>query len=419
MAMVHGVRHRERSVRHGYTRRAKMKLSLAAAGAAGIGRLLPGQAAAQAPTPAAGGTKIIGDVLDFVLKSDRWRGRFGFVTFRLHAGLFNGERAFFIRTDASDANFARDIGAVFVPKLEKALAAAEPATADIFLFDTTAAAGQLPVLSSVPNQPDFSPAFRVHNVTWRGPAQMLIAADAVRRAADDGQLTIEARNVVVNYPVVKWPGGELPADEAKIEYLGGGQLIEPVNTSAMTVTFKLHECYPSSWYIVADTSAVPMAPMMKVGASAASQNLTEAGATGNVYVLGNGFKGSGPMDGQPSVFDSVATTPAWSPFWDHFTLVWRNGIQPGLLRTEQDILPATEGGRVQLFNGVPESHPMGFVVNCPVPVIAPNDYVPMAGDGRSLQDEPPAVRALFRLVWGERDVEQWAFEHAAELARHR
>ncbi|MBI3974465.1 MAG: hypothetical protein HY332_24565 [Chloroflexi bacterium] len=404
-----------------FTRRAGFRTTAAALAAAGGAHLLPRLAGAQA-TPASP-TQIIGDVLDFALSSDRWRGRFGFVTFRLHAGLFNGDRAFFIRTDASDPDFAREIGAVFVPKLANAVKVSG-STSDIFLFDNTAATGQLPVLSSVPNREDFSPAFRANRVTWSSQPQTLTSADAVRRAAQNGQLRIDSTTIVVNYPVVKWPGGELPADTTKAEYLGGGQLLDPVDTAGMRVTFKLHECFPSSRYIVTDTSAAPMAPMMQVGAAAAAQKLAQAEATAKIYVFGNGVKGSGPMGGQPSVFDSVATQPAWSPFWDHLTVVWRTTGEVPVLKTEAEITPRIDGGQLQLFNGVPDSHPNGFVVNCPVPVLAPNTYtpgsvagVPLANDGRALPDEGPHVYAMFKAVWGDRAAEQWVKEHNESLTR--
>lgn len=50
--------------------------------------------------------------------------------------------------------------------------------------------------------------------------------------------------VVVNYPFVKWAGGELPRDTKLEAYLGGGHLIERPNTAMSEVTFKLHQCFP-------------------------------------------------------------------------------------------------------------------------------------------------------------------------------
>jgi hypothetical protein len=38
------------------------------------------------------------------------------------------------------------------------------------------------------------------------------------------------------------------------------------------------------------------------------------------------------------------------------------------------IRAAIEAGDLELFNGTPDTHPGGFVVNCPVPILAPNTF---------------------------------------------
>ena len=40
------------------------------------------------------------------------------------------------------------------------------------------------------------------------------------------------------------------------------------------------------------------------------------------------------------------------------------------------MLAAVGAGELDLFNGTPDTHPNGFVVNCPSPVLAPNPYDP-------------------------------------------
>jgi hypothetical protein len=62
----------------------------------------------------------------------------------------------------------------------------------------------------------------------------------------------------------------------------------------MTVTFKLHECFPGVRYIVTDTSMAPMAKGMHIVHSPRLQATSKAGATGRTNVFGNGVKGSGP-----------------------------------------------------------------------------------------------------------------------------
>lgn len=90
----------------------------------------------------------------------------------------------------------------------------------------------------------------------------------------------------------------------------------------MTVTFKLHQCYPGTWYIVTDTSAVPMAPMMNIQGSPGTAGLAEAGAASTVTVFGNGLTGPGAMGFQPAILREASGEPSWSPLWDHFTAVW-------------------------------------------------------------------------------------------------
>jgi hypothetical protein len=90
------------------------------------------------PEPAAGAGEIeekvlVADVLDYALTSDQWPGTFGFVTFRLHQGLHDGEPIYFIRTDASDPTFAQENGLVHVPLLN--VAAGDPEMANsLYVF---------------------------------------------------------------------------------------------------------------------------------------------------------------------------------------------------------------------------------------------------------------------------------------------
>src|SRR5687768_10229201 len=78
-----------------------------ALGSAHLRRALPTAAQNGAPSP--GEPQIIvGDVLDFTVgPEDRWAGHFGSVTLALHPSFYDGGDAWFIRTDASDVDFAQ------------------------------------------------------------------------------------------------------------------------------------------------------------------------------------------------------------------------------------------------------------------------------------------------------------------------
>lgn len=355
------------------------RLILGAAGGLGTALAVRGLPAAfaQDATPMADDEAhaIVGDVVEFTLTPEgRWDGPFSSVTLQLHPGWFDGGDAWFIRTDASDQAFAEAEGLVYVPLLRNALNA-EGSYATFYRF-ADGAEGQRPVLSTVPTDEDFTSAFQVVDVTFSGDPELLDSASAIEDAVAAGMVTLEPTGVIVNYPLVVWPEGGLAADPDLEMPLGAGPLIEAPDLENGTVTFKLHQCYPGSRYIATDTSAVPMAPMMGVVGSAPTQLLREANATAPIYVFGNGLPGPGPMGFQPSVFNSKAGDVIWSPFWDHYVAMWKNSEQATVLTSEAELMAAVEAGALELFTGTPDTHPEGFVVNCPSPVLAANPYDP-------------------------------------------
>lgn len=315
------------------------------------------------------GTVLVGDVMAHALRSDRWSGDFGFVTFKLHEARVGGQPAYYIRTDASDAEFARAERLVLVPKLSGALQR-NAGFGNLYVFQG-AAANQPAVLSTAPHMPDYTPIFRLNRVTFRGTPKPLESAEAVMSAVAANEVTVEATSVMVNYPVVKWPGGELPSDAKREAYLGDGQLIDPPDVARGQVTFKLQSCYPNSRYIVTDVTMPPMAEGMHIAPSPGAAALTEAGATAEILVFGNGVKGSGPMGFQKSVTDTVAGDPAWSPMWDHFTFVWPEEASAAVLKTNAEVTERERTSNLRRFPGTPDTNGQLFVVNCPVPVVAP------------------------------------------------
>ncbi len=336
---------------------------------------------------------LVGDVLGFALKSDDWSGDFGFVTFRLQLGFYNGKFAYFIRTDCSDRGFAKENGLVFVPRLRHALTVrgekGEKAVGDIYLFAegivTSSGYQPLPVLSSVPGQSDYSPLFRVHYITSAQIPELLVSKRAIEASVRVGEAKVETTDIVVNYPVVRWPmmtsppGSsrlqfegytELPHDTELEEYLGGGQLIGPVDLLKQTVTFKLQKCFPNFRYIVTDTSMAMGAQMMHIAYSPGTALIHQQAsrAMARVFVFGNGISGGGPMGFQSSLMDPPVGRVAWSPLWDHFTVLWQEPSRAVLIEELGELNGRLAAGELQLFNGTPMTHPQGFVVNCAVPV---------------------------------------------------
>ena len=245
-----------------------------------------------------------------------------------------------------------------------------------FYTFTRGAPGQLPVVSTVPGRSDYTPAFRFLRVSFTCAPRVLDSVQAIKDAEAGGRVRIQATTIVVNYPFVKWPGGELPRDTKRDAYLGEGQLLAPPDVAKREVTFKLQQCFPGEWYIVTDTSASPMAPMMRIAASPKTASLTKAGATAKILVFGSGIKGAGPMGFQPSVVDSLPGHPLWSPFWDHYTFTWAEGKTPGVVRNQDELLALEKAGSLKRWPGTPDTQGQLFVVNCPVPVTGPMSWRP-------------------------------------------
>lgn len=317
---------------------------------------------------------IVGDVTDFALTSDDWPGAFGFVTLRVRKGAFGGNDVYFVRTDTSDKDFASKEKLVYVPKLA-------PLTGDglsgaAYVVED-GAADQPVVFSTEPGRDDYTPAWTLHRVTWSGSPRVLRSETDVRKAEAAGDLSIERTDIIFNAGIVKWSNGEMAVDKERTAYLGKGMLLEPVDTTAMTATFKLGQCYPGSRYFVLDHSIAAMAVGTSTSFSPRLQGgPSEAGVTGRTNVFMNGLKGPGPMGFQPSAFDFSAGEPAWSPYWDHWTYAWKDGVKPRLLTSQTAIHKARDAGDLDEFPGVPDTKGEIFTVNCPVPVLAPNTFEP-------------------------------------------
>ncbi|MEM7538703.1 MAG: twin-arginine translocation signal domain-containing protein [Chloroflexota bacterium] len=314
------------------------------------------------------GKVMAGDVIDYTLSSDEWPGMFGSVTFFMHHALYNGEDVYLIRTDASNADFANEVGLTYVPLLS--VAAAMPAE-DVNTY-CMFSDGRPPVVSKIPGDDKWSPLCRVIKVDPGASDADLSSAEAIAMAAEVGEATVEMTDTFVNYPFIKWPGGELSVDPELAVSLGAGQLFAPPDTTNMTVTMKLHQCYPGSRYILTDAGMI--GEMMNVPNAPVTNQLKPLGGTDEIWVFSNGIEGSGVMGFQPAIFDHKGGHPAWSPFWDHYTLSWVDPSSAYVVKDSSEVRELVEAGVLVELNGVPDTHPTGFVVNCPSPVLAPNDF---------------------------------------------
>lgn len=133
-------------------------------------------------------------------------------------GLYNGQEILFIHTEASDPKVAglltRMMGpkVVLVPSLGKIPSSL---LADVYVF-TNGVKGSGPmgfqpdVFDAVPGDARYTPLRALNLVAWRKgtAARLLGSAAEVKAAAARGEVTITRPGVVINMPILSWPGGQ-------------------------------------------------------------------------------------------------------------------------------------------------------------------------------------------------------------------
>lgn len=142
-------------------------------------------------------------------------------TVPLVMGFSGGEEILFLHTEASDAKIATLLSEMmgspvfFVP----ALALIPPeAKARVYVFTNGVAPDgprgpfgfQPDVFPNPPGDEGYTPLREVIRVTWADPqsARVLRSAAEVMGAALNGELALEPTGIIVNMPIVKWPGGQ-------------------------------------------------------------------------------------------------------------------------------------------------------------------------------------------------------------------
>ncbi len=133
-------------------------------------------------------------------------------------GFYNGKEILFIHTEASDPKVAelltRMMGpkVVLVPSLGKIPSSL---LANVYVFTNGVKGGgpmgfQPDVFDAVPGDPRYTPLRALNLVAWRRgtTARLLGSAPEVKAAAARGEVTIARPGVVINMPILSWPGGQ-------------------------------------------------------------------------------------------------------------------------------------------------------------------------------------------------------------------
>lgn len=132
-------------------------------------------------------------------------------------GFYKGQEILFIHTEASDQQVASMLtvmmssSVMHVPSLRDIPSSL---LGDVYVFTNGVKGGgpfgfQSDVFSSVPGEKDYTPLRALKLVAWREglTAKELRSVEEIKEAEAKGELTISISGVVVNMPIVEWPGG--------------------------------------------------------------------------------------------------------------------------------------------------------------------------------------------------------------------
>lgn len=133
-------------------------------------------------------------------------------------GLYEGDTVFFVHTEASDPDVASLLTEMMGPQV-----IAVPGLADIpegllgnvYVF-TNGIVGMGPmgfqpdVFDSVPGDEAYTPLRALNLVTWQEGAtlRMLDSVVDIEASQIEGEVEIEQPGIVVNMPILVWPGGQ-------------------------------------------------------------------------------------------------------------------------------------------------------------------------------------------------------------------
>ncbi len=299
----------------------------------------------------------------------------------MHKGLYAEGELFYIVTDSNGQQHADLISEKQGWKVELAPPLSntpESALADVYMF-TNGIPGQGihgyqdEVFSNTPAQVDeYSALRKVTHVEWKlgQNPEVLDSVEKIKEAEEDGRLTLEETEAVLNMPQIKWPDGQMIVKEDKtlsddMEY-GGAQILD-INSEEMNVTFIAHRGWgpdgSTIYYIVTDATPTGPAEMMGVVDSPTSANLIANAAAVDLFQFKNGIKGSGPVGFQPGIAAAIPGDETYSPMWRIFLVEWSNPEDARVLETKADIdfYQSEESIIVSLARPMNSDH----IVNCP------------------------------------------------------
>lgn len=302
-------------------------------------------------------------------------------TIPMHNGYYNNDDVFFIITDSSDPTHAEIISESQGWKVELAPTLAnapDSALSKTYMFTNGIEGGgvhgyQGEVFTSTPAQPESYSALTSHvHVTWTGDSnpRTLTSEDMILDAEENGEVTLNYLDVVINMPHIIWPGGQMMVKDDKTltdeTPYGGGQVLD-IDTEEMNVTFVAHRGWGPDgrtiYYIVTDATPSGPAEMMGVVSSPTSADLIVNPAAVDLFQFKNGLKGPGPLGFQPGIAAGAPGDENYSPMWRIFLIEWNDESDAKLLETTGDITAYSKSGMISINLAKPMAS--DHIVNCP------------------------------------------------------
>jgi hypothetical protein len=294
-------------------------------------------------------------------------------------GYENGNEIYFIATDVSDektAAFATNLTG-FKVNYAPALAQTPDSARDQAYAFTNGVAGdgpfgfQIPVVNAKPGDEGYSPLWQVNEVTWNdnATARELKSVQEITTAEQNGELSINDTDIVVNHPAIKWQNGSLMVREDASSITDdtpytGGQVLN-IDTENMIVTMVAHRGWgpdgKTIYYIVTDATPEMPANMMGVSHTPINEQLVGTPVAPGLFQFTNGINGSGPMGFQAGIGESAPGDQNYSPMWFISFIEWNDPSQARVLETVNDVAEMQQAGLITVTPAMGGMH----VVNCP------------------------------------------------------
>jgi hypothetical protein len=213
--------------------------------------------------------------------------------------------------------------------------------------------------------------WQVNLVTWNenATARELKSVEDITTAEQNGELSINSTDTVVNHPAIQWQNGSLMVREDASSITDdtpytGGQVLN-IDTENMIVTMVAHRGWGPDgraiYYIVTDATPEMPANMMGVSHVPANEQLVGTSVAPGLFQFTNGINGSGPMGFQAGIGQTAPGDQNYSPMWFISFIEWNDPSQARVLETVNDVAAMQQAGLITVTPAMGGMH----VVNCP------------------------------------------------------